>query len=320
MSKDTHERPKTDGPHRAGALIRHRKVAIIALVGAVSIAAVISLFGIVYGGSDGLVVRMDEGGGASDAFAMFPTGIEGKPAEEGTTYMVGDPLNGARQTSTQYVRNYYSSELAWKGKSGELSGSNNYIEYTEDGEKVSRALVYTFYLKNNSTTEETTYRIQANITSQTEPVNGSNNPYDYLRVALYEGNVGYDDDYVRYFGAPNTKKQGTYIDGVEYPDDNRECIGAKNIHKVYDDDGNDLYTLRSPAYYDDSLPNEKIGFCENFHTSAGADVLFSLVDQKIAPGATRRITFISYLEGDDPDAYGTVPIGAAIGLNLIVGV
>ena len=302
------EKPFHDGYTKSGKLSRLRKLGIILTTTSVAAMLVIVIFSLVSARSgSGFIIDLDTIDTASHfTMALAPRKDDGSvPA--GKDVLVGEPLGNAWTTTNKSVREYYDAKFNDIGYSDEnFSGSWNLIDEKHNS---PLAMLFTFYLNNISETEEQTYRVACRLNSELADDSVGNRPYDYVRLALFEGDYGSSDDSVRYFGARNTKGYGS----EEGADDTRECLA--NWQLRLDKDAN---YYRVPVY-NDYLGEKKISYCEAFNPGNDRLGLFD-VEGTIKPGSSRRITFLAYLEGEDPDCDGSAPKKQKLGFSLHIGV
>lgn len=308
-----------------------KRVAAVLLVAAVAVAAVILLMRLNTKTESSMIIEGDfvvvlnnnpadnQGktnhfGIASKPGANTDDDSEVKKANDGTYVLIGQPLGNAWPTRNVDVRTYYNSLLDEKGLSGGLSGSANFTDQTTNQ---PAALIYTFYLNNTSETEPQTYRIVARLNhDRGQPANSTGiDCYEYLRLGLFVGNDGEADDYVRYFANKTMLSTGLESDHEDY----RECLSDWTWSSI-DNEGN---TWRSPTYSDEYAKPAAIDICDYFtpdpDPAIGNRGLFDLSDLEIAPGKSRRITFVAYLEVNDPDCRGVPPTNQRLGFSLHVG-
>lgn len=186
-------------------------------------------------------------------------------------------------------------------QNGIVSGS---LLSAEKGEEaVAAALVYVFYLHNN-TEEALTYTYQFSISEYVAPINEANEPYEYLRIALYRDSLADDgsSEGFEIYGYQSLEK-GTVDGGKE---DTRECV-SKTM-KTKDEEGN---VLRYPSL-DLTRPESK-GYCTPFYDETGVIIRDQAL---IAPKATVRYCIVSWLEGNDAECSGAVPEGASMTFQM----
>lgn len=328
---DTNSGPEnrfSSGPRKTGRLVRLKKLGIILFCTSVAAMGVISMFSLVSAKSgDGLILTLDpEAKDAHFAMSLSPTRGKGSGSGQGSEgggsseqpqsarLLVGEPLGNARQTTHEKVRQYYDANFKPDAEDP-MQGSWNFVD--EEGR--SRALLFTFYLTNTSDKENQTCRVVARLNTELDnsPRAIGNRPYDYARLCLFTGYDLEEDDAMHYFGAANTKGLGT----IEDPSDKRECLAAFGTVTDYgtDEEGNPTMTeLRYPLY-SDTFNGQSISYCEPFNTGSDGMGLFD-AELDILPGKCRRITFVTYLEGDDPDGAGNAPSGQKLGFSLHIGI
>lgn len=302
------EKPFHDGYTKSGKLSRLRKLGIISLSTSVAAMAVILIISLISARSgSGFIIDLNR----VETATHFTMGLSprkgGGETPAGSSVLVGEPLGNANPVAHKAVREYYNAKFAEVGYENDFSGSWNYAD-PKTGEPL--AMLFTFYLNNISETEEQPYRIAARLNSELAYGGDGRRPYDYVRLALFEGDYGQKDDSVRYYAARNTNGWGTEND----PQDTRECLSKTLAFWNYDENRD----YRVPDYYD-TFNGQKIEFCESFDSGADGLGLF-VSDGVIKPGAARRITFVCYLEGDDPDCINVPPQKQKLGFSLHIGV
>lgn len=306
-----------------------KRVAAVLLVVASAVAVVILLLALVNqtGDNNGgtvegdFVVKLDNADTASNHFRIGTKPGTGddqedpdvKTANDGTKVLLGEALGNAWPTSNAVVRAHYNDLIKEKGLNGGLSGSAN---FKDEVTNQPAALIYTFYLTNVSDTESQTFRFAARLShNRGQSANSTGvDAYEYVRFGVFMGNNGSEDDDVRYFANRTMSSTGLKSD----PNDYRECLSNYTI--LYDEKGN---PYREPTYSDKFADTQEVSICEPFEPDsdpAYADRgLFDLQNLEIAPGKSRRITFIAYLEGADPDCHGSAPTNQKLGFSLHVG-
>ena len=328
------EKPLHESPTKAGRLAKLKKAGWIVFATAISAIVVVSLFALVSSKSgSGLIISVDRRS-AESHFTMGllprsgtsssdPSG-SGSGGTSNERILIGEPLGKADLVDHKSIRSYYESNFAnvENFETGEVhAGSWNYIE-----QESHLALFYTFYLNNISDDEAQPFGLAARLNSELTqaPEARGRRPYDYVRLGVYLGNYGQPDDTLHIFANENTKRWGTDYNDVKTRDDYRECLGKTGS---YDDWNNPIVsesgeqtvlTYRYPQY-SSSFKGEEIAFCELFQPGNDGLGLFSIEDT-IAPGQSRRITFFAYLEGEDPDSFSDSPINQSLGFTLSVGV
>lgn len=333
MSKDKNNAPDastpySDSPEKSGKVARAKKVATVALSVSATAAIIILLLAVTLNNNSGggdiagdFVVRLDQEGKANNMGISTRPGRsqeedpEVKIASDGAAVLIGQPLGNAWVTSNSVIRTKYDALIAEKGIDG-LSGSMNFSN--EDDTPI--ALVYTFYLTNSSTTETQPFRVSARLNhdrGQSQDAKGVD-AYEYVRLALFMGDDGKADDDVRYFA--NRNMRSVPLEGTT--DDFRECLSAYNT--IFSNKTGNPY--RAPAYFDkygEGEDKKEIGICDPFDPGSDPDYatrgLFDVDDLEMAPGECRRITFMAYLEGEDPDCVGEPPKNQKLGFSLHIG-
>lgn len=300
---------------KLGRMAKAKKATII-LVSCAALAVGVIMLMSLPRGAEGFIVQMDHDLIEQQQKAHYSLTISPTGEATSASYLRGDPLGSAWPTTALTVKEAYDKLLKEKLDTDQGGGSHNLVD-TEKGE--SKALIYTFYLRNNSKTEEALYRLRCAVTKRTDPTNDAKNPYDYLRIVMRQGNVGEPDDSVVYYGNQNITNMGT-TEGDPSTDDRNDLREAISDWEKYTrteagDESEQPYYLRRSIYSDSG--ND---YCVNFDNAADKDLLFDATDLVIPAGKTRRITFIAYFEALDPDAYGSAPKGAQLGIGLTVGI
>ena len=314
MSDNNAGKPFLNGMRAAGRMKRLKKAGIILFAVSAAAMATVAVFALVSAKSgDGLVFSLDPTA-KSAHFGMSVTPPRGGSSEaESKSLLVAEPLGNARQTTHSEIRSYYDKNLDPKAETPK-SGSWNYV--AEDG--YARALFYTFYLTNNSASEAQQFRISCKLTSELvqDPSSVGNRPYDYVRLALFTGYDLEEDDAMLYYANENTKKLGT----VDDPSDTRECLAdtGKTTEYGQNSSGESVVTEYRYPMYSDTFQGEEIAYCTRFEPGEDKLGLFD-VTMDIAPAKSRRITFVTYLEGKDPDGYGNEPSSQKLGFHLQIG-
>lgn len=175
-----------------------------------------------------------------------------------------------------------------------LGGSNNKVKTSSSSSKET-ALVYTFYVHNESEEEEGLFRMNLNITDYSSPINDAKQPYSYLRVACYVNPAEEEEanDFTVY-----ALSSSSGIGTTEGEKDDRECLSSYMIKE----------DLRTPTYTYDGAH----GYCEDF---ASPYSIFQR-NEAIAPKKALRITLAMWLEGEDVDCAGDVPEGTSMTFGL----
>ena len=302
-----------------------KKVAAVLLVASTAAAVVILLanpdLGSQRGGIDenGFLVALDNPTTATAHFMIATKpGNAGQPgedvqqADDGSLVLVGKSLGNAWPTQSVRIRQYYDSLLKEKGLEGGLSGSAN---CSDPDTGMPAALVYTFYLNNVSESETQKFRVAARLThdrGQAGEAKGVD-VYEYIRLAMFMGDDGAEDD-DWYFFANKSNREALETDHSDY----RECLSKWGKSEY---SAEEINAYRRPLYTDQP---SGISVCEMFEPGSDPEYqdrgLFDVQDLEIRPGASRRITFLAYLEGDDPDCNGEPPQNQKIGFSLHVGV
>ena len=290
-------------PENSAKEQRVRKALTFSIIGATVVGAILLIMALMQHNAQstydtGVVIRIDNEPREAHFEMVAAPGQE--PAKDGV--LVGEPLGNTTLTYNRDVREYYDGLLAEKGNNGGLAGSNNF-----KGDKGSLCLFYTFYLSNSSTSEDQVFRIECKLNQAASTLQQGEGAraYDYLRLGLYMGDNGANDDDIRYFAAANSK-----FPTVEAEDDYRETLAGFGTQ--LDDNGK---YRRYPNYYD-----HDIGYCESFVPGLDNTGLFDIDNLTIPAGGTRRVTFLAYLAGEDPDSYEKVSSGQTLSFSLHIGV
>ena len=313
---------------------RNKKIALlIAGIGTVGVTAlsIIAFLGRVSGN---FTIRVDpRQSDGQIALSLLPLASEEK------SILKANGLNSAVPTAADDVYNYCSEffdgdverdvngdpikndEGHFTPTGDHLTGENSlHGKMTSNGEDVvvDRAIVYTFYLKNKAF-KEISYNMDMALTYYHEPTNKATQPSDYLRVMVFENEVtdvnspAFTTHDFTVYGAANTSSWNTkagYESDPSY-DDRRECIS-----QFYNPQLNPTkYKYRDPSL--ESVPALR-GYCEPFITSDRE--LFSKKFIPLPTSGIMRYTVVCWLEGYDPDCYGTPPQGVelAFGINFTV--
>ena len=301
-----------DGPAKSGRLSRLKRVAWIAFGTSTAAMVVITLFSLV-SNRGGLVISLNYRDVANHfTMSLQPRRGEGSSTDDPRSLLIAEPLGDTLPTTNKTIRAYYEAHMS--GLAGQApSGSWNLVDTSTND---SLALFYTFYLTNASLTEAQPFRISGRMNSELvqSPESIGHRPYDYVRLAIFSGEDGKADDTVVYYGAQNTYQLGTEED----PSDTREALA--NVYRLMDDQGR-YYRVSdySDVYVGADGQEHEIAFCQSFVPGMDGMGLFEF-SGVIAPGVSRRITFVSYLEGADPDCDGVLPKGQKLGFALTVGI
>lgn len=314
------EKPLSDGPNKTGRLNKAKRIGWITFASAATAMVIITLFALVSAKSgSGLIISINR----KDTVNHFTMGLQPKSGGQGgggsqtdENVLIGEPLGSADLVAHTDVQAYYNAKIAEVGYSdGKLSGSWN---YKDAGNGTPYALFYTFYLNNTSLEEAQPYKIAARLNTELTqaPESYGRRPYDFVRLGVYLGNDGEPDSIYRVFANDNTLRKGTTDD----PNDYRECLGKTRVIETVKEteEGPVKVDLRYAAYTA-TFAGKEIAFCESFDPGADGLGLFSIEDT-IDPGKSRRVTFFTYLEGDDPDTNSGTPINQSLGFSLSIGI
>lgn len=148
---------------------------------------------------------------------------------------------------------------------------------------------YTFYVKNVGTVPAN-YTMTLNITDNVKPTNVAYGYDDILRIKFYDNEANSDEH--------------SYGDTVY-------AKRIRNGENVYtDDQGNPIY---SELIYGEEGSSTYLGYCTNFENDS---VIFTKYRENFVPGASRRLTMLMWLDGNDSQAKGEAPNGGSIRLGL----
>lgn len=307
MSEENNQNVPMTNPAAAKRRAIGKKVAIISMMVAGAVGIVILLLALFSPNSanrydSGVVIRIDHTPNAAQFSLLTQPG--GEPAKDDT--LVGTPLGNTYLSNAKEVREYYDGLTAEKGWDGGLYGSNNYVTEKEG----SKALFYTFYLAN-PTAEAQPFRIQAKLNQTMDSLQEGSGAraYEYLRLALFVGNNGSPDDTVKYYGLENSDRIPTALAN----DDFRECIfGAL---KLLDDTDGHPYRVPEGVWKDGDIE-----YVDAFELGWDRTGLFDFGGQSIPANGIKRVTFAAFLDGKDPDSFGTPSEGQSLSFSLHIGV
>ena len=308
MSENKPEKRPVPTPEEAGKAARTKRFVITAMTVAGAAGIVILILSLLGDNSQntqdsGVVIRVDNE--AKTAHFTMVTQPGGEAAKDGV--LVGTPLGNTSLSTAKEVREYYDSLTTSKGWNGDLFGSNNF----SDEKRGSLAIVYTFYLTNTSTTDAQAFRLQCKLNQTIESLNEGSGAraYEYLRLALYMGDNGKPDDTARYYGLANSDRIPTAL----ATDDYRECLDGAD--KLLDATDGHPYRVPSGDWKDGDIE-----YVDLFEVGFDRRGLFDYGDLSIPAGGIRRITFVAFLDGKDPDSMKEPSAGQSLSFSLHVGV
>ena len=157
---------------------------------------------------------------------------------------------------------------------------------------------YSLFLRNTSTDESRPYVFCLGIDEYSLKGEGSTNPYSYLRVIVFENDLGSEEAFSSIYASPNGKGLGTKEGGES---DLRECVSTYLV-----EDG-----LRRPMF-----EFNHTGYCDYF--GQGEELVRK--EEFISPDTTRHYEIMFYYEGEDPDCKGAAPEKSTITLSARFGV
>ena len=226
-----------------------------------------------------------------------------------TTYLTAEGMQNSWQTGADSVFAHAATlypETNYSPDRNPLIGSHNYkdqqfIEGVEGPVVVDKALFYTFYLSNASD-GAIDYSFNMKLENYVSPSNNAQEPYTYLRVALFE------NTFIREVGATQTHNYTVYaLSNYEYKNgagDYREPISAW-VPRT-DAEGNITHVAAgnvTPELNDYAVPF--IANREFFDRSGN-----------LQQGEIKRYTIAIWIEGNDPDCYGRSPEGVTMTFGL----
>ena len=319
MSDETPKNEPISSPDSSARRQTMKRAAIFSLIGAGTVGIVILLLALMNGASNvdasrtGFIVAIDQKNEGDHFIMTEALGVEAKEEE----VLVGKPLGNAALCTINDITTEYKRLTAEKGIDGGLYGSNNY-----ELNDVPYALFYTFHLQNTSEEHDQVFRIQCRLNQTLAQLNQGTGAraYDFLRLGLFMGNNGEQDDQHLYFGSINTDRIPNDVEGYA---DYRECISKANAMYTDPDDQGNVIKYRSPdeGFVDAGNGYETVKYAEAFEPGMDQLGLFDVSDLVIPAGKVRRVTFVAYLEAWDPDTEkGTPPKDQYLSFSLSIGV
>ncbi len=275
-----------------------KKAGIIVASVSASIIVVIMMLAIFKNGSNGgFTIKIDNP--SKDNHVTMSTDAGGK---NNTVLLAGEPVNKMYPTTAQSVEEYLSTFTL-----DNIGGPNNMKDPNPSRPDYYNAVVYTVFLSNYSETEDQKLTYEVHLNGYVAPENGAQNTLDYMRVLVQTStsNSLTNDQSTTYFARRNNSNLGTVV----AEDDYREAVSAYS--KVINDANK---TVRQSDYQ--GLSSD--GYCVNFQENENNDVIISQ-DLIIKPKETMRFTFVSYLEGKDPDCKSYAPDSTVLLMSLHFG-
>ena len=148
---------------------------------------------------------------------------------------------------------------------------------------------YTFFLKNVGTVPAY-YTMTFNITDNIKPTNVTYGYDDILRVKFYKNDAATDEH-----------ESETYAKRIR-----------SGENQYVDDRGNPIYS--ELKYQEEGTPGF-YGYCTNFENDTRIFTI-SNDDKAFMPGETRRLTVVTWLDGNDSQAIKNAPQGGSLKLGL----
>lgn len=249
-----------------------------------------------------------------------------------TTFLKANGLSAATPAGGDTVYNYVSeffkgdvkrnengqplvdSEGNFIPNGGHLSGENTLkkkIRSNQEEVTLDQAIVYTFYLRNEDF-RPIDYTMSMNLSAYTQPTNQANQPTDYLRIMIFENEVlnmsdpSSEKHDCTVYGAVSSSTYNTAYGAANGFTDHRECIS-----QYYNPETHKTFTVRDPSL--DKVAAMQ-GYCEPFLTTN--DRLFEKRGIHLATAGVMRYTIVCWLEGYDPECFGTPPQGVEIAFDI----
>ena len=176
----------------------------------------------------------------------------------------------------------------------------------QKGKESIQFFKYTYYVKNSGGIAAR-YNISFNILEST-PDNQESEPRyldDILRVMIFDHDSE-DEQHDFHVYAKKTSKENYLKDGT---------LDTQGREFIYDPprktDPNDPSKELDPKLW--RVESDKYQFAETFKSG---NEIASYGVQDFQPAQIRRYTFVAWLEGSDPDCYGSVPTEASIRLGV----
>ena len=278
-----------------------KKAGIITASVSASIIVVVMLLAIFKNGSNGgFTIKIDNP--SKDNHVTMST----TPNGNNSTILSGDPVKKMYPSTAEKIENYLNTFAV-----SDIGGPKNMLDDNPNraAENYYSAVVYTVFLTNYSETEDQklAYEVHCNYTAA--PLNGAVSTLDYMRVMIQTSTSTTDIAGGRkttYFAMHNASNYGTSVSDS----DDRECVSAYSIN--YDEVSSK--TVRKSEY----IGQSEDGFCVNFLQEENNDVIISQ-ELIIKPLETMRFTFVSYLEGKDPDCKSYAPDSSVLLMSLHFG-
>ena len=273
-----------------------KKVGIIGLSVALATLIVIAAFSLLHSSNKSFSIHFDK---SEDVHLVVSTKPDGSDAG---TFFLGNPLVDAGQVDglEVYSRLEEINDLA------ELTGPTNFYSKDSNDQEYLSAMLFTVYLTNTGEEEET-YTASLNLDAQ--EYDSKVAPIEYYRVLFAESDVDETQKAdvnlkTKVYGAKTNQVSGTPMGD----DDTREAVSSyKN---------NIAPSGHTVRVADVNINGQE--YCEPFISS---NVGQSIVRHEITvpSNTTRRLTFVGYFEGFDPDGYGEAPNRAFLLMSLHLG-
>ena len=278
-----------------------KKAGIITASLSASIIVVIMMLAIFKNGSNGgFTIKIDNP--SKDNHVTMSTSPDGT----NSTLLSGQPVKKMYPSTAEKIENYLNSFTL-----SSICGPQNMLDDNPNraAESYYSAVVYTVFLTNYSDTEDQklAYEVHCNYTAA--PLNGAVSTIDYMRVMVQTSTSANDIAGGRkttYFAMHNASNYGTPVSD----NDDRECVSAYS--QSYDEESNK--TVRKTEY----IGQSEDGYCVNYLQEENNDVIISQ-ELIIKPKETMRFTFVSYLEGKDPDCKSYAPDSSVLLMSLHFG-
>ncbi len=207
-------------------------------------------------------------------------------------------LDNAHVTTADSVFKYLDDTVKIK-EDNDLNGSHNMSRETTSastGETTSidTALIFTFYAENISPNEDAIFDYKMTIDDYVSPTNSAVQPYSYLRVALYQ-NIWKED---------GSGSHDFTVYALESVNENAAGDHREILSTYRENDGK-----HSPIYTYDGTH----GYCETFEDPY---TIFNRQAITLKPSEKMGFTVACWLEGNDPDCYGTAPEGSSFTFSM----
>ena len=296
----------SDGKFRGKSIVNLRllrKIGIIGLSVSAATIVLVAVFSLLTSSGKSFTIRLDNPIEAPH-IQMSSSVNGGDPS----TYFVGDPiLNASQALGPQvYERVNAIDSLDY------LHGSQNLDHMEQDGTinpEGQDAQVYTLYLTATGDEEEV-FQVTLNLDGLDVPF-GVTSPLEYYRAMFITSDVtesleSHVNQNVTVYGNKTNTNQSTVLD----ENDMREAVSS--FSRVRNNDGR---TVRQ-ANEDSKIAGQ--AYCEPFASNEVGEQLVRF-QITIPSKETKRITFVGYFEGYDPDGYGLAPTEAYMLLSLHFG-